>query len=238
MALQQHAIRTLLASVGLVCASLAAGQTPSTQALIGTWDMTLTSPHGTHPATFTLREEAGRVTGAVTGLPGTTPVTVSTSEADVTLSFSVEYEGQPVPVVMKGELDGTAIKGTVDYGNGQESGEFTGTKGAATAAAAAPGVAASVAGRWAITSDAPGWSMTLAQNGRGLVSGTLANGERGASLDAKGTFAEGALSLLATGPMDGQTVEIALEGTLDAGTLKGTYKVGDTSGSWTATRQP
>jgi len=94
-----------------------------------------------------------------------------------------------------------------------------------------------VAGQWTITSDSSGWSMQLAQDGS-VVSGTMANSERSASLAAKGTFTDGALTLVATGPLDGQTIEITLKGSMEAGTLKGTYAVGGNSGAWTATRTP
>ncbi len=257
MAFKYHALRTLVASVGLVCASTVFGQAPSTASLVGIWDITLTSPQGTHPSTITLREDAGKVTGTVQGLPGATSVVVTSTDAGVTLAFSVNHQGQPLAVLMTGKVDGSTIKGTVDYANGQEVGDFMGTRKAATGTATdttAAGATAStgspttgssstaaagtVAGQWAITSDAGSvWSMALVQDGS-AVTGTLTDGDNAATYQAKGTFTAGALSLVATGQPQGQPIELTVKGTLEGESLKGTYSVGDSNGTWTAMRKP
>ena len=67
------AVRALVASSALVWAGAAYAQAPSNQDLVGTWNITMTSPQGSHPTTMTIREEAGQLVGAMTGLPG--PIT-------------------------------------------------------------------------------------------------------------------------------------------------------------------
>ncbi len=86
-----------------------------------------------------IKEDAGQLVGAMTGLPTVGGVKVATSDAGVRMTFAVDYQGQPVDVVMVGKLTGAELKGTVDYANGAATGDFTGSKaGAAASGAAAP----------------------------------------------------------------------------------------------------
>jgi hypothetical protein len=233
MAFHTFAVRALVASSALVWAGSAYAQTPSTQDLVGTWNLTLTSPQGTHPTTMTIRDEAGQLAGAVTGLPGTTPVAVKTSEAGVTMSFSVEYEGQPLPVVMTGKITGTDMKGTVDYASGAAAGDFSGSKAGAAAATPVAAAGGSLTGAWAVTGGGGGgYSFKFTQEGT-AVSGALVTPD-GAELPLKGTFANNVLDLAVTADGANGTVK----GTLEGETLTGTYDIGGNAGSWSAARKP
>lgn len=229
MALRKFAFQALVASSVVVCASVATAQSPSTQALVGTWNLTLTSPQGTHPGTVTITDEAGKLAGAMTGAMGSLPVEVKTTETGVSLAFTVDYQGQPLPVVMAGKVDGATIKGTVDYGNGAATGDFTGTKGGAAAAAPASGVT----GSWDITGDGGGgYSFHFTQDGT-AVSGTLKTPD-GAELPVKGTFEGNALTLAVVA----DSISGTIKGTLEGPALKGSYDLGGNAGSWSATRKP
>jgi hypothetical protein len=239
MSIPTHLFKAFVASTVLVSASAAAAQAPTTQDLVGTWNVTLTSPQGTHPTTIAITEDGGKLAGTLTGLPGTTPLVVTTSESGVSLSFSVDYQGQPIPVVMTGKIAGNEIKGLVDYASGGASGDFQGTKAAVSTNGSngAPGTngsATSVAGRWAIASDGgSGWAFELTQDGT-AVGGLLENSDRGISLPVKGTLEDGALSLA----VSGEGASGSVKGTLENGALKGSYDLNGSSGSWSATRKP
>ncbi len=227
--------RTLVASVVAAALSLASAsaQPPAPQDLVGTWNLNLTSPQGTHPATFTIQEDAGKLTGSISGEMGTTPVDVKTSDAGVTLAFTVDYQGQPLPILLRGKLADGGLKGTVDYGNGSATGDFEGRKAATATNGGAAAAAETVTGTWAITSDGgPGWSMALTQEGT-AVTGTLRNAESGMSFALKGTLAGTALDLVVSGEASG-----TIKGTLGGGSLKGSYEVGGSAGAWSATRNP
>lgn len=234
--MSQHSLLfpALVASTILVSASAASAQAPTAQELVGTWNLTLTSPNGSHPTTLAVTEDGDKLTGAITGLPATTPVTITTSEKGVTVSFSVDYQGQAVPVVLTGKIDGTEIKGVVDYAEGAAAGDFQGSKAGAATAPRGPAAAGSLSGSWLVTAHASsaGWSMDLVQEGSN-VSGTLKNAEQGMALQLKGTLESSALSLDVSGDMSG-----TMKGTLEDGALKGSYDVGGSSGSWSATRKP
>jgi hypothetical protein len=236
MYIRKFTLRALAASLIVAAAITASAQAPSTQDLVGTWNLTLTSPQGSHPTTVVIREDAGQLVGEMTGLPTVGGLKVTTSDAGVSLTFAIDYQGQPVDVVMVGKLSGAEMKGTVDYANGAAMGDFTGTKAGAAGATAAPATtdATSVSGTWLITAaeSSPGWSMDLVQDGTN-VSGTLKNAEQGLTLQLKGTLESGALSLNVTGDRSG-----TMKGTLEGGALKGSYDVGGDAGSWSASRKP
>ncbi len=208
----------------------------SAPALVGTWNLTLTSPQGTHPGTITIKDEAGKLVGAMTGDMGSLPVDVKTTDTGAALSFTVDYQGQPLPVVLAGKVDGATMKGTVDYGNGAATGDFTGTKaGAATGAPASAAGAAggSLSGMWDITGDGGGgYAFKLTQAGS-AVTGVLMT-PNGAEMPVKGTFENNTLNLAVS--LDGAAGTI--KGTLDGPGLKGTYDIGGNTGSYSATRKP
>ena len=233
MTISQLAFRAFLASSVVVCASAVQAQAPSSQDLVGTWKVTMTSPQGSHPMTLIVTDTAGKLAGTVSGEMGSLPASVETSEAGVKILFTVDYQGSPLPIVLTGKLASGALKGTSDYGNGMAAGEFEGTKeGAAAPAAAAD--ASSVAGTWTISSSGgDGWSLELTQEAAG-VSGFLKNEGQGVTLPVKGTLEAGALTLAITGGDASGTIK----GTLDAGALKGSYEVNGDTGTWSATRKP
>lgn len=221
-----------LVALALLWSPMAASAQTAEKDLIGSWNLTLTSPQGTHPATVDIRDDGAKLIGSVTGLPGATPASVERTGTGVRIIFSVDYQGQPIEVVMSGKVTGNTVKGTVDYASGAAAGEFQGSRaGGADAASAA---AAKVGGAWTISSDGgSGWSMELTQTGS-AITGALKNPDQGVSLPVKGTFEGGALTL------DVHSADAAgiVKGTFDGAVLKGTYEIGGNAGSWSAVRRP
>ena len=224
MASYTRVVRGCVAASALGLASLAFAQAPTANDLVGTWNITMTSPVGSHPTTMAIREEGGQLTGTVDGLPGATPVVVKTSDAGVTFAFSVDYQGGPVSVVMAGKIAGSDIKGSVDYADGAAAGDFSGSKA---------GAAASLAGVWAISGDGgDGFSFALTQEGT-AVGGVLRTPD-GNELPLKGTLENGRLALTVMSDSASGTID----GTYEAGVLKGRYDISGNAGSWSAVRKP
>ena len=146
--------RAFLAAAAVLCAGAAYAQAPSAKDLVGTWNLTLTSPQGTHPMTMEVKEEAGKLVATATGLPLVGAPTVTPTEGGVRFAFAVDYQGQPIDVVASGKLTGNDVKGTVDYAGGAAAGDFAGTRGAAAPAGAS--AAAGVNGTWDIVGDGGG----------------------------------------------------------------------------------
>lgn len=223
--------KALVASALLSFPAAAFAQTAEKD-LIGSWNLTLTSPQGTHPTTVDIKDDGGKLVGSVTGLPGTTPASVERTETGVRITFSVDYQGQPIEIVMSGKVTGNTVKGTVDYASGAAAGDFQGSK--AGGPDVAPAAAAKVGGAWTISSDGgSGWSMELAQTGN-AVTGALKNADRGMTLPVKGTFEGGALTL----NVESTDAAGMVKGTFDGAMLKGTYEIGGNAGSWSAVRRP
>lgn len=230
MTFRLFAFRALVASSVVVCAGAATAQVPSTQDLVGTWSLTMTSPQGTHPGTLVIKDEAGKLAGAMTGEMGSIPVDVKTTETGVSIAFTVDYQGQPLPIVLAGKVAGATMKGAVDYGNGAAAGDFTASKGGAAAGA---GAAGPLAGVWDITGDGGGgYSFNFTQDGT-TVGGTLKTPD-GLDIPIKGTLEGSALTL--TVVADGLSGTI--KGTLDGGVIKGTYDIGGNAGAYSAARKP
>jgi hypothetical protein len=230
MVFRHTLLQALVASSLAACATVASAQAPSNQDLVGTWNLTLTSPQGTHPTTVVISDDGGQLKGSLSGLPTVGGVTVSSTDAGARLVFAVDYQGQAIDVVMVGKIDGTSIKGTVDYASGAAAGDFSGSKAGAATAAAAGGA---VAGAWDITgSGGGGYSFNLTQEGT-AVTGVLKTPD-GAEVPVKGTFENNALTLaVAADAMSG-----TITGVLEGAALKGGYDIGGNAGSWTATRKP
>lgn len=223
MASHTRVVRGVVAASILGWAGVAFAQAPAANDLVGTWNITMTSPVGTHPTTMAIRQEGGQLTGTVDGLPGATPVIVKTSETGVTFSFSVDYQGQPVSVVMAGKVTGTDIRGSVDYADGGGAGDFSGSKAGA----------ASLSGAWAITGDGgDGYSFMFTHDGA-AIGGVLRTPD-GNELPLKGTFENGRLSLTVVSDSMSGTID----GTYDAGALKGRYDIAGNTGAWSAVRKP
>ena len=223
--------KALLASALLSFPAAAFAQTAEKD-LVGSWNLTLTSPQGTHPTTVDIKADGGKLVGNVTGLPGTSPASVERTETGVRIVFTVDYQGQPIDVVMSGKVTGNTVKGTVDYAGGAAAGDFQGSKTGASDTA--PAAAAKVDGAWTISSDGgSGWSMELTQTGS-AVTGALKNSGQGMPLPVKGTFEGGALML------NGESTDATgvVKGTFDGSMLKGTYEIGGSAGSWSAVRRP
>ena len=236
MTISQFALRALLASSVAVCATAAHAQTPGEAELVGTWKLSVTSPQGTYPSTVVLDNASGKLQGTVTiATSGVLPVTVEPNDGGVKLSFTVDYQGQAVPVVMTGKVTSGLIKGTVDYMDGAAAGEFEGKKdGAAAPAAGAVPATSGVAGNWTIASSGgTGWAFELTQDAT-TVGGFLKNADQGLTLPVKGTLEGDALSLTITGDVSG-TITGSLE---SSGVIKGSYVVDGNSGSFSATRKP
>lgn len=231
MPFQSFVRKALVASALLSIPAAALAQTEKD--LVGTWNITMTSPQGTHPTTVDIKEEGGKLVGSVTGLPGTTPATVERTETGLKIAFSVDYQGQPIEIVMAGKVTGTSVKGTVDYANGAAAGDFQGTKAGSTSTAGAT-APAGVGGAWTVSSDGgSGWSFDLTQNGA-AVTGALKNADQGISLPVKGTFEGAALTLT----VDSTEVAGTVKATLDGAMLKGSYDIGGNAGTFSAVRRP
>src|SRR6185503_11188610 len=101
----------------------------------GTWDVTLNSPQGTFNMQFILKQDGEKLSGAVKGQRGEVPLEGTLKGKDITLKWTTKYQDNDLPITLTGSLDGSAMKGTADYG-GFAQGDFSAKRGGDSAASA------------------------------------------------------------------------------------------------------
>jgi hypothetical protein len=85
------------------------GATGSTAGAGGKWDVTLMTPGGEFPATATLTDTAGKVTGTFGSQMGEVAVTGSVEGHAIKMTFVAQTPQGEMTVVMTGDVDGDSI---------------------------------------------------------------------------------------------------------------------------------
>jgi hypothetical protein len=228
--------RLILVLVGLAAAAPAFAQDST-----GAWQLSVTTSQGTtRTASMSLKKEGDKLTGTlVTPQNAEIPVTGTQTGADVAVAFTVQSQNGPVPVALKGRQDGESMKGTVDIGNGADRGDWTATRGAAPAAAAASGSSDDLTGTWALQITTP--------NGPGAPTATIKQEGEKLTGRYKGMFGESpltgqvkgkAFTFDATFTIEGNAVTITYTGAVDQDGMSGKVKFGDfAEGTFTGKKQ-
>lgn len=196
----------------------------------GDWNFTIVSPQGTNTTKVTLKQDGEKVSGAFKGQAGELPLDGTLTGDDLKFTFTVQFQGQPLPITLTGKVAGPTIAGKADYG-GFAEGEFTAKRAEETAATTttAPTTSAStttdpattatttaggMTGKWDVTLKTPGGEFpataTLTEDG-GKLTGTFGSqmGEAPVTGTVEGkTFK---LTLLAKTPQGEMTVEMSGE---------------------------
>jgi hypothetical protein len=75
----------------------------------GKWDVTLKTPAGDFPASATLTEDGGKLSGSFGSQMGEVPVTGTVEGAAMKVTFNAQTPQGPMTVVLTGDLDGDSI---------------------------------------------------------------------------------------------------------------------------------
>jgi len=222
--------RLLVLALALLMAAPAFAQTGVT----GDWDVTINSPQGASTTRVTFKQEAEKLNGLFRSPAGELPFTGTVDGSDVKFTFTINFQGMPLDIMMTGKVDGDTIAGKANFG-GFVDGDWTAKRViAATAdAAASPSPApapapsaapsassGSIAGKWDVTLKTPGGdfpaSATFSEDA-GKVSGTFgsAMGEAPVSGTIEGhtlkltmtaQTPQGAMTVVLTGDVDGDAI--------------------------------
>lgn len=221
------ATASVVACVVLALPAFAAAQ--DNPGLSGVWSVTVISPEAQHPASLVVIEQDGQVTGVMGGPAGQVPVDGTRTAEAVSLRFSVDYEGAPLPITLTARPGADALSGEATFG--------TDAQGTWKASRVTP---TGITGAWTFWAaheggPIPGALTLLEENGK--VSGRLLVRSRGVDGVVSGTNGDGALALKVDATVDGSPVEIDMPGRVDgASALSGRFAVGDITGRWSATR--
>ena len=236
----------LLILFAVACAVPVFGQVAGT--IGGTWDLTLNSPQGTFNLQAILKQDGEKLSGVVKSQRGERPVEGTIKGKDITLKWTTKFEDNDLPITLTGTVDGSAMKGTADYG-GFAQGDFSAKRAAESAAAppsspapaaAAPADKTDVSGAWAFQVETPAGAgsptFTFKQEGEKLT-----GQYKGAFGEAPltGTVKANKIAFTIKVQAQGQDTTITYTGTVEKdGTMKGTVSLGEAgSGTWTAKRQ-
>lgn len=105
------------------------GNTESTESALagGVWSMTLQTPGNEVSSTMTLQQSGETVTGDVTTPFGTARITQGRINGNsLTLGYTLNFQGQEVPIEARGQIEGNSIRGTMSAMG--QSFSFSGTR--------------------------------------------------------------------------------------------------------------
>jgi hypothetical protein len=223
----------------------------------GDWELTITSPQGTRTAPISLKQEGEKITGMFKSPAGELPVEGTITGKDLKLAFTINFQGQPLPIMMSGTLAGESIAGKTDFG-GFAEGDFNARRAGATTAAPAvpaaattpppstdaPAIAATTrgaAGTWEVTLKTQGGEFPITAtltDESGKITGRMAThlGELTVDGTMEGTALK--LSMMAKTPQG--EIPVSLTGDVDGDSIvNGKADFGGMGqGEWTARRKP
>jgi len=122
----KSALLPLVAVMTLMTHPVAA-QSKAAQAktIAGTWNATVTLPNGGGTPTLTFALKGDSVSGSVTRQSGESfPLKGTMKGQDLTYSYSIQADGQPILVTVKAKVVGDSLSGTMDFG-GQATGQLS-----------------------------------------------------------------------------------------------------------------
>jgi hypothetical protein len=249
----QYLLMASLFLVGVVAPAAAFAQTNIT----GDWDLTVTSPQGARTAPVSLKQDGEKVTGMFKSQAGELPVEGTITGHDLKLAFTINFQGQPLPITMTGTVDDASMAGKADFG-GLAEGDFSARRAAITPAPvadtatttasstesstpAAAAAAGGAGGKWDVTVKTQGGEFPVTAtltDEAGKISGTMAThlGE----LPVEGTIDGKTLKLSMVAKTPQGDIPVSLTGDVDGDAIvNGRANFGGMGlGEWTAKRRP
>jgi hypothetical protein len=89
----------------------------------GTWNATVTTPNGRGTRTLVFAVKGDSVTGRFKRPAGDVPLAGTIKGKDLTYRYSINVNGQSIPVTVKAKVMGDSLAGTMDFG-GQMTGDL------------------------------------------------------------------------------------------------------------------
>ena len=119
---------SLIAMIVIMCGF--AFQSSAQTNMAGSWAMEVSTDQGRTTPELTLTKDGMKLSGSYSSdTLGNNQVSGTVDGNNVTMSFNANLQGQSVPVIYKGTVDGEGIwSGTIDIAGGLLSGTFKGQK--------------------------------------------------------------------------------------------------------------
>ncbi len=100
--------------------------TVSAQSVAGAWELSINGPEGVINATAELKQDGDQITGTITSPQGSVDLKGTYMAKKVDLAFSMQTPNGPLDIKVNGEVDGSDMKGIIDFGMGMA--DFTAKK--------------------------------------------------------------------------------------------------------------
>lgn len=119
---------SLRASVALVALCVVAPLTAAQNAAIGAWEFTTSSPEGTFVSQMEIRDEGGKLVAVGKSERGERPYdSVSVDGSRIVLVITINYNGTPLTITYRGQIDGKEMSGDADFG-GMATGSWSASR--------------------------------------------------------------------------------------------------------------
>jgi hypothetical protein len=230
--------------------TIAQAQAPS---VVGSWDITIESPQGQRTMMLVIKQDGDKLAGVMKTPRGERPLdSVAVKGGDITLTMTVNAQGQDLVVTYKGKVEKDKMSGDADFG-GFASGAWSAVphKEGATAAPATPspgpGTGSSIgsgngdiSGMWNFTVETPNGTgtpvFTLKQEGE-KITGTY-KGQLGES-PVTGTVKGSDVTLMIKVSPQGEEITVTYTGKLTGKDAMGGKAVFGSlgEGTWTAKKK-
>lgn len=230
-------------------ATAAFARTLQNAKVAGDWDITIESPQGKRTSQLVIKDEGGKLSGAMKSPRGERPLeSISVKGNEINFSMTVNAQGQDIVITYKGKVEKDAMSGEADFG-GFASGAWSAVphkEGATPAAAppsAAPAAGASdtnITGVWNFTVETPNGTgsptFTLKQEG-GNVTGNY-KGQFGEA-PVTGSVKGGEVKIMLKINAQGQDLDITYTGKIDGkDSMSGKVSLGGLGeGTWSAKKK-
>ena len=95
----------------------------------GDWEVTIKAPTGSRQAKATFKQDGEKLSGVFKNERGEVPCQGTIKGKEITLTYTVKFQDQDLPITLTGKLDGDSMAGKADFG-GFAEGEWTAKRSA------------------------------------------------------------------------------------------------------------
>ena len=123
-------LHTLKHRIAVIAMVLLLASVLSAADVTGTWKGSFETPEGNVTLTFDMKSAGDAVSGTVSGLPKPAEIKDGKVQGDIiTFTFTTEYQGNPLKLLMRGQVSGQEIKFNIGTEDGGWGTEFVAKKG-------------------------------------------------------------------------------------------------------------
>ena len=106
---------TFSALIAFALATVFVAGAHAQKSVAGDWDATFNTPGGPQPLKLIFKVDGEKLTGTAKRSRGDVALTGTIKGDDITFSYTIDYNGNPVTLVFSGKVKGDEMSGTVSF---------------------------------------------------------------------------------------------------------------------------